>query len=78
MIIFCLFGKYYPKSLTNKLLHPVGTLLSYNKQWKFKGFWDGYEDKINDYCSRNFYQEKNVKSDLSKLNESFQQKSKIS
>lgn len=42
VLIFLLFSKYYPKSLTHKLLNPVDNLLSYNKEWKFKGFWDGH------------------------------------
>lgn len=41
-LIFILFSKYYPKTLTHKLLNPVDNLLSYNKEWKFKGFWDGH------------------------------------
>jgi len=69
VLIFLLFSKYYPKSLTHKLLNPVDSLLSYNKEWKFKGFWDGHEEKLNNYCSRMFYsQEKsNLKSDMKNI-----------
>ena len=57
----------------HKLLNPIDTLLSYNKEWKFKGFWDGHEDRVNEFCAKTFYQDKSLKSDVSKLNESVNQ-----
>jgi hypothetical protein len=68
-IIFILFGSYYPKTITHKLLNPIENILSYNKEWKFKGFWDAHQDKINEHCSKTFYHDKSLKSDLAKDNQ---------
>lgn len=35
----------------------MDNLLSYNKEWKFKGFWDGHEEKVNAFCANMFYQQ---------------------
>lgn len=54
--------------MTDKLLNPVDNVLSYNSEWMFKGFWDGHEDKTNEFCARTFYHDESVKSDKTKQN----------
>ena len=44
------FGKYHTKELADCIYEPIPCLLSYDKKWKFKGFWDSHEDKISKYC----------------------------
>ena len=41
-ILITLFGRYYSRDLSMKLFNPSERILSYNKQWKFKGFWDSH------------------------------------
>lgn len=45
-----IFGKYYSENLMESLFEPIERLLSYDKKWKFKGFWDSHEDRILLYC----------------------------
>jgi hypothetical protein len=59
------FGKYYTKSLAASLFEPVPCLLSYDKKWKFKGFWDTHEDKVRLYCADNYAKFTNMKAELS-------------
>jgi hypothetical protein len=47
-------GKYHTKSLANTLFDPVPCLLSYDKKWKFKGFWDSHEEKVRLFCADNY------------------------
>lgn len=49
-IALMIFGKYYTPDLMNCLFSPADRLISYDKKWKFKGFWDSHQDKINKYC----------------------------
>jgi type IV secretory pathway VirB6-like protein len=49
-IALMIFGKYYTTDLMNCMFSPVDRLMSYDKKWKFKGFWDSHEDKITNYC----------------------------
>lgn len=54
-MIYCLFGKYYSKSIEAKLSAPVERPISYSKQWKFKGFWDSHVETLNDYCINTYF-----------------------
>lgn len=49
------FGKYYTRPLMDCLYEPVDRLLSYDKKWKFKGFWDTYEDRVMQYCVEHYH-----------------------
>lgn len=51
ILTFIFFGKYHTKKLAESLFEPVPCLLSYDKKWKFKGFWDSHEDKVRMHCS---------------------------
>lgn len=37
-----IFGKYYSSDLAECLFQPIDRLISYDKKWKFKGFWDSH------------------------------------
>lgn len=50
MMAIVVVGKYYTKNISECLFQPIDRLLSYDKKWKFKGFWDSHEDKLNHYC----------------------------
>lgn len=65
-LTFIIFGKYYTNQLSNYLFEPVPCLISYDKTWKFKGFWDSHEDKIRDYCLRTYGNFNNKKLKLDK------------
>lgn len=49
-IVLALFGRYYSSALANIILKPILSVKSYDKVWKFKGFWDNYQASINKYC----------------------------
>lgn len=64
-VIFCLFSKYYSSTICVKLMHPIEKPLSYSKIWKFKGFWDSYQNNINEYCVPTYFSnEKKIVSDV--------------
>lgn len=64
-VIFAFFGKYYSSTLCVKLIHPVEKPLSYSKKWKFKGFWDSYQNNINEYCTVTYFpNDKKIISDI--------------
>ena len=50
------FGKYYTRELSQRLFEPTERLLSYDKKWKFKGFWDSHEERVLQYCSEQNHQ----------------------
>jgi hypothetical protein len=46
-------------------MHPIEKPLSYSKKWKFKGFWDTYQNNINEYCVPTYFpNEKKIISDI--------------
>jgi len=40
--------------MANTLFNPIPCLLSYDKKWKFKGFWDSHEEKVRLFCADNY------------------------
>lgn len=54
-VVFCFFSKYYSSTICVKLMHPIEKPLSYSKKWKFKGFWDSYQNNVNEYCVPTYF-----------------------
>ena len=63
-LVFAFFGKYYTKEICFKLINPVEKPISYSKEWKFKGFWDGYQADIIEYCGKNYHNSEKIMSDI--------------
>ena len=66
MLALVIFGKYYTKQMASALFEPVGCLLSYDKKWKFKGFWDSHEEKIRMHCVESYGKFTNTKQKVEK------------
>lgn len=54
-LAFIFLGKYHTRQLAEALFDPVPCILSYDKKWKFKGFWDSHEEKVKAYCTEAFH-----------------------